>query len=177
MTAVGSYIAYRVIRPSSGTHVATVSAFHNPVGTLKVLQMDTGATVNVCPHEGWFESIYSIPHSSHFVKGHTDCSPHNRVYLARRTKMANDCYVQKYTHIHWCEQSHAITHETRRLNVQTLELAYELYKTDNKDQIKSTDKLYYCPCSITKAKSNALSRNSQRIIKVRLPRSKGATHQ
>ena len=57
MTAVGSYIAYRVIRPSSGAHVATVSAFHNPVGTLKMLQMHTGATVNVCPHEGWFESI------------------------------------------------------------------------------------------------------------------------
>ena len=54
---MGSYIAYRVIRPSSGTHVATVSAFHNPVDTLKELQMDIGANVNVCPHKGWFEYI------------------------------------------------------------------------------------------------------------------------
>jgi len=51
MTAVGSYIAYRVIRPSSGTRVATVSAFHSHVDALKELQMDTGATVNLCPHE------------------------------------------------------------------------------------------------------------------------------
>ena len=51
MKAVGSYIAYRVIRPSSGTRVATVSALHSPVDALKEIQMDTGATVNLCPHE------------------------------------------------------------------------------------------------------------------------------
>ena len=50
-------------------------------------------------------------------------------------------------------------------NVQKLKLACELYKTNYKDQIKSTDKLYCCPCSITKARRNALSRNPHRTIK------------
>jgi len=50
-------------------------------------------------------------------------------------------------------------------NVQKLNLACELYKADYKDQIKSTDKLYCCPCSITKAKRNALSINPHRNIR------------
>jgi len=49
-------------------------------------------------------------------------------------------------------------------NVQKLKVACELYRTDYKDQIESTDKLYWCPCSISKARRNALSRNPHRII-------------
>jgi hypothetical protein len=51
------------------------------------------------------------------------------------------------------------------LNVQKLKIAWELYKTDYKDQMKLTDKLYCCQCSTTKARRNALSRNPHRIIK------------
>ena len=68
-------------------------------------------------------------------------------------------------HVHWCEPSHAITNETRRFNVQKLKIAYELYETEFKEEIESTDKLYCCPCSITKAERNAMSKSPQRIIK------------
>ena len=58
--------------------------------------------------------VFTIPHRSHFVKGQTDYSPDNRVYLGP-LKWPVNAIFKKYTHIHWCEQSHAPTHETRAL--------------------------------------------------------------
>jgi len=49
-------------------------------------------------------------------------------------------------------------------NVAKLKTACELYKTDFKDEIKSSDKLYCCPCNVTKARSIVLSRHPKRKL-------------
>jgi len=108
--------------------------------------------------------VFTIPHRSHFVKGQTDYAPDNRVYLgplkwpviAIFKNMHTSTGVSNLMRLHM---------RLGHFNVQKLKLACELYKTNYKDQIKATDKLYCCPCSITKARRNALSRNPHRTIK------------
>ena len=107
--------------------------------------------------------MFTIAHRSHFVEGQTDFSPGNRVYLG----------PLKWLVIAIFKNAHASTGESNLMrlhmrlghfHVQTLKPACELYKTDYKDQMKPTDKLYCCPCSITQAKQNVLIRRPHRII-------------
>jgi hypothetical protein len=120
--------------------------------------------------------VFTIPHISHFDKGQTEFSPANRVYLDPLTWPV----IVVFKNIH---TSAGVSNLMRlhmrpgHFNVQKLKLGCELYKTDYKDQIKLTDKLYCCSCSMTKARRNTLSRNPHRIIKSTAARSKGVTHQ
>ena len=47
---------------------------------------------------------------------------------------------------------------------QNSKTACELYKTDFKDEIKSSDKLHCCPCNVTKARRIVLGRNPKRKL-------------
>jgi hypothetical protein len=108
--------------------------------------------------------VFTIPHRSHFIEGQTHFSPDKRVYLGPLKWPVIAIYKNIFTPT-GVSNLMRLHMRLGHFNVQKLKTAVELYKTDFKDEIKSTDVLHCCPCSITKAKRIVLSRSPQRVIK------------
>ena len=77
-----------------------------------------------------------------------DLGPLNRPVIAVYTDLHTQTELSNLMRLHM-----RIGH----YNIAKLKIACELYKTNFKDDIKSSDKLHCCPCNVTKARRIVLS--------------------
>ena len=107
--------------------------------------------------------MFTIPHRSHFMKSQTSFSPDKSVYLGPLKWPVIAVYKDLHTQT---GVSNLVRLHMRlgHYNVAKLKTACELYKTDFKDEMNSSDKLHCCPCNVTKARRIVPSTNPKRKL-------------